>query len=144
LDVKKAEPKAAEKNKTDNPSNHTDVYTITVRNTAKIAAKGVTVEYHIYNRTNTTTNGKIDSTVEDITNSASVDIDPGKFKEISSSPVRFYDSQAMPGAGKAGARNFTTTAVMGWRVNILLGGKIVAHKESSDNLAEQLKKMGLN
>jgi len=130
-------------------------YTITVRNTGKIPAKNLVVEYHFYNKTTTTDNGKSTYSVEDITSTENVDVDPAKTKDIETQAITHASSMSSSSgnsnnSGGGGRRNVgatqssgggssSTTALLGWHVEVRFNDKIIRQVNQPDNLQDLLK-----
>ncbi len=129
-------------------------YVITLRNNSKIPAKNVAVEYHFYNRTSNTTNGLSTYSIEDVTSTENLDVDPGSNKELVTQPISHEDSMSVAGGANSGGggggkgrsksmstpiTTMTNTSVMGWHVEVRYNDKIIAHRDYPDNLQSLLK-----
>ncbi len=128
-------------------------YVIKLRNGSKFAAKGVTVEYHFYNRTTNTNNGVSTYTIEDIPGNENVDIDPGKLYELTTQPISHSNSVSQSGGATQGGgggrgkgatssptQSSTITAVLGWHIELKFNDKVIKKLDSPDNLQDLLKK----
>jgi len=124
-------------------------YTITVRNLSDAPAHGVTLEYHFFNKT-LTTSSDAPSTVslDDITNSSTFDLGPDAIKSIESSdiPKSTINSTkaanvSKKGVGTPGHTSSTITSVMGWVVYIKKGDRVVHTITSSDTVLDEVAKI---
>jgi len=124
-------------------------YTITVRNLADTPVKGVTIEYHIFNRTLTTSsNSPAVVTLADITNSSTIDLDPNGRKTIETSdiPKSVSNSNKAPNTSKKGVStpgtsSSTVTSVMGWVVYIKKSDKTIHTIPSSDTILDEVDRV---
>ncbi len=120
-------------------------YDITLRNTSKVPAKQVVVEYHFYNRTAVTTNGHTNYTMQDLTSTDTKDIDPGQNVVITSIPIPFEDTETQSSGG--GGRTMgtptsssTKTSVFGWKIIMTYNDKPLGKpKENPDNLEDLIQ-----
>ncbi len=126
-------------------------YIITLRNTGKIPARNVQVEYHFYNKTVVTDNGLSDPpTITDITSTENIDIDPGKMKDVQTQSIPHENTQSqMNGATSGGGRQKVTTSstysssvtsVLGWHIEVRYNDKVLQARDQPDNLQDLLKK----
>jgi len=134
-------------------SSTTDVtYLISLRNTSMVPALNLEVEYHFYTKTATTTNGETTYDIEDVNSIENVDLDVHKAKDIVTQPIALVDNQstasskslssgaAARGKGKSSVISSSViTSLLGWHVEIRFNDKIIAHKDSPDNLQDLLK-----
>jgi len=128
-------------------------YTITVKNNAKVPAKGLTLEYHFYNRKMQTDNGVTTYSLDDITATQNVDIDPGKSVDVvtqsipqqASSTVTQAQSSSY-GFGSKGsnkpAQSFTNTKLLGYTIVVKFNDKAITPVKSDPaDLQDQLDKL---
>ncbi len=132
-------------------------YTITVTNSAKVPAKGLTVEYHFFNKTVNTNNGNSSYSLDDITSTESVDVAPGKTATVVSLPIPQNATTTVSGGGgasKSGGKggkgvsasptqSSSITTLLGYRVEVRFGDKLILAK-SSDPMDLQQKVDQLN
>jgi len=124
-------------------------YTITVRNLAEAPVKGVTIEYHFFNKTLTTaSNAPSTVSLDDITSSSTIDLDANGRKTIESLdiPKNITNSSKAANTSKKGVStpgysSSSVTSVMGWVVYIKKGDKVVHTITSSDNVLDDVAKI---
>jgi len=125
-------------------------YTVTVRNLANAAAKGVTLEYHIFNKTSNTATGQPTTiSVDDLTATSTFDLDPNAKKDIETTDIPKKSTHTVtPGStdkksGKVtpGTQSSTSTSVMGWVVYIKHNDKLVHTYMSTDTILEEVAKI---
>jgi len=124
-------------------------YTITVRNLAATAAKDVTIEYHIFNKTTSgRSNGPSTVKVDDITASSTIDLDPNANKTIETTDIPKGSTNSVTsgntskkGVSSPGFTSSTTTSVMGWVVYIKKGDKVYHTITSTDTVLDEVDKI---
>jgi len=133
-----------------NLDNHVDVtYAITVKNRSGIAVQNLAVEYHFYNVTVNTVNGLTTTTIDDITSTENVDIDPGKSKDVITQAVpkvsTVKDTRTVNpsrGGGRTTPTQTSTTSnLLGWHINVLYNDKIISERHSPDDLKDKIDRI---
>jgi len=136
------------------------VYTITVVNHSPTNLTNLAVEYHIYNRTITTSGSTSSTMVADITSTENIDLASLGKKQIQTQSIPFdikSSTTASSGGGggfmrkgggggssSGGGQTLSTTNVMGWYVEIKMGDKLIYKKGSSDNIVQQVANINKN
>jgi len=124
-------------------------YTITVRNLSAGPAQGVTVEYHIFNKTTTSSSRAPSSvSVDDITASSTLDLDPNGIKTIETTDIPKGSKNTVTsgntskkGVSTPGFTSSTNTSVMGWVVYIKKGDKVIHAITSTDTVLDDVEKI---
>ena len=125
-------------------------YTLTVRNLSAAPAKGVTVEYHIFNKTTATSSSSpVNITLHDITGTSTFDLDGNGVKMIETSDVpknstnastpSSYDKKT--GVTTPGTYSSSNTSVMGWVVYVKKGDRVVHTFTSGYNILDDVAKI---
>jgi hypothetical protein len=129
-------------------------YTITVRNLLAQPAKA-TIEYHIYNKTTTSSPSGGSSSVEDITATSTLDLAGNEVKTIQTSDIPKGSTTTTSassggggkkggssgGSGSSGGQTSTNTSVMGWVVYVKAGDKVIHIVKSTDSVLEDVAKI---
>lgn len=145
--------KGKSSSKTESASGST-FYTITVTNMAANPASGVTLEYHIFNKT-TVTGGPGPSTtsLDDITNSTTFDLAPNAKNVIETNDIPYSTTTVTSGGGGGGGgkksggaaapatQTSTVTSVLGWVVYVKKGDKIIHTYPSSDSIMDKVAQL---
>jgi hypothetical protein len=134
-------------------------YTLTVRNLAASAASGVTIEYHIYNRTTTSSStGPSSVSLDDITDSVTLDLAGNAVKTIESKDVAKGSTHSTSGGSSGGGgggkkggggkgnsgppqTSSSNTSVMGWVVYVKKGDKVIHTITSTDTILDEVAKI---
>jgi len=126
------------------------IYTLTVRNLSDGPVKGVTVEYHFFNKTTSTSSGNPATiTLDDITSTSTIDLDGNGVKAIPTSAIpKSTTNNSTPssynkktGVTTPGTYSSINTSVLGWVVYVKKGDKVVHRYTSSDTVLDEVAKI---
>jgi len=129
-------------------SNTTTSYTLELRNGTASLAKGLSVETHIYVRTANHSNTTSTSSIDDVTDTQTVDVPPSGKLDIQTKDVPLTNVTTTTPAtqGKKGApgtpaqTTSTTMTVLGIYVEVSYNGKVIAKKsDPSDDDIQKAK-----
>jgi len=121
-------------------------YTIAVRNISPNPVSGVTIEYHVYNKTTTSGGGVAPTiTIDDITGTSTIDLPGNGTKPIETSDITTGSSNTLSqgskgkkGGGSTASASSTVTGVMGWVIYIKKGDKIIHTVTSDDSIIDKV------
>jgi hypothetical protein len=124
-------------------------FTITVRNLAASPAKGVTIEYHVFNKTLTSgSNTPATVTLADITASSTIDLDGNAIKVIETTDIPKSSSNTVTsgntskkGVSSPGFTSSTITSALGWVVYVKKGDRVIHTFTSSDTVLDEVAKI---
>jgi len=135
------------------------IYTISLRNLSSFPANGLTLEYHFYNKTTANNAGVSTITVEDVTNTQTLDLPVNGKMDVKTTPINHDVKQTYSqstgtsgGTNSAGTKkkggsmtlssgqtDVTTTRVMGYVIVLKSGSTIVKTLLSSDDIVDQVR-----